>query len=122
MQVSSDLGGTPARDFRAGRKTVAGTANGGKSAKLVNAPADNGKNVMKMRGCRISAPIMALWSEWYRIVEWINAQGEYSRIAVPGDAAEAEIRQRIRAHCNGRRHTFTDEPGLPRHRVRLRRA
>ncbi|EEA01499.1 hypothetical protein BH160DRAFT_3176 [Burkholderia sp. H160] len=114
MQVSPD--------FRVGRNTAAGATSGSKSAKVINAPADAGKNVMKMRGCRISAPIMALWGEWCRIVEWINAQGEYSCIAVPGDAAEAEIRQRIRAHRNGRRHTFTDEPGLPQHRVRLPRA
>ncbi|HYS66607.1 MAG TPA: DUF2866 domain-containing protein [Paraburkholderia sp.] len=122
MQVSSNLSGAASRDFRSGRKTAADTAAGRKPAKRVNAAADAGKNVMKVRGCRISAPIMALWGEWCRIVEWINTNGEYSCMAVPGDATEAEIRQRVRTHRNGRRHTLTDDPGLPQHRVRLRRA
>jgi hypothetical protein len=43
-------------------------------------------------------------------------------MAVPGDATEAEIRQRVRMHRNGQRHTLTDDPGLPEQRVRLRRA
>jgi hypothetical protein len=122
MQVSSNLIGAASRDFRSGRKTAADTAVGRKPAKRVTARADAGKNEMKVRGCCISAPIVALWGEWCRIVEWINANGEYSCIAVPGDATEAEIRQRVRTHRNGQRHTLTDDPGLPQQRVRLRRA
>jgi hypothetical protein len=122
MQVSSNVSGAASRDFQSGRKTAAHRAIGRKPAKGVNAPADAGKNVMKVRGCRISAPIAALWGEWCRIVEWINANDEYSCMAVPGDATEAEIRQRVRTHRNGQRHTLTDDPDLPQQRVRLRRA
>ncbi|MFL9922283.1 DUF2866 domain-containing protein [Paraburkholderia fungorum] len=122
MQVSSNVSGAASRNFQSGRKTAADTAIGRKPTKRVNAPADAGKNVMKVLGCRISAPIVALWGEWCRIVEWINANGEYSCMAVPGDVTEAEIRQRVCTHRNGQRHTLTDDPGLPEQRVRLRRA
>jgi hypothetical protein len=40
---------------------------------------------------------------------------------VRGAATVAEIRERVRMHRDGQRHTLTDDPAAPAGRVRLRR-
>ncbi len=119
MQVSSPVNRAESRGSRPGRKTVAaaatrGTAKNGVSATLAT-------DVVKIRGCRVSAPVMQPWGECCRIVEWINRNGEYSCVAVPGAATVAEIRERVRTHRNGQRHTLADDPSTPAGRGRLRR-
>ena len=52
----------------------------------------------------------------------ISRNGEYSCIAVRGAATVAEIRERVRMHREGQRHTLADDPAAPAGRVRLRRA
>ncbi|MFP3563615.1 DUF2866 domain-containing protein [Paraburkholderia sp. SIMBA_030] len=79
-------------------------------------------DVVKIRGCRVSAPLMQPWGEGCRIVEWIDRNGEYACIAVRGAATEAEIRERVRMHRNVLRHTLRDDPTTPAGGVRLRRA
>lgn len=119
MQVSSPVSRAESRGFQPGRKTVASAASRGAVENGVSAP--QAKDVVKIRGCRVSAPIMQPWGECCRIVEWINRNGEYSCIAVRGAATVAEIRERVRMHRNGQRHTLADDAATPAGRVRLRR-
>ncbi|WP_120343930.1 DUF2866 domain-containing protein [Paraburkholderia fungorum] len=122
MQVSSSVNRAEPRGFQPGRKTIAAAAAAGSHRKAENgAGASRVKDVVKIRGCRVSEPLMQPWGECCRIVEWINRNGEYSCIAVRGVATVAEIRERVRDHRNGQRHTLTDDPGTPANRVRLRR-
>lgn len=120
MQVSSPANRAVSRGFRPGRKTVTAAGARGKAESGVSAARVT--DVVKIRGCRVSAPLMQPWGECCRIVEWIDRNGEYSCIAVRGAATEAEIRERVRTHRNGPRHTLTDDPATPAGRVRLRRA
>jgi hypothetical protein len=119
MQVSSPVSRAESRGFRPGRKTVSTGSARGEAKNGVSAPRVT--DAMKIRGCRVSAPLMQPWGECCRIVEWINRNGEYSCIAVRGAATVAEIRERVLMHRNGRRHTLTDDPTTPASRVRLRR-
>ncbi|MCX4138448.1 MULTISPECIES: DUF2866 domain-containing protein [Paraburkholderia] len=119
MQVSSPVNRAESRGFRPGRKTATAAATRGTAENGANAPLAT--DVMKIRGCRVSAPLMQPWGECCRIVEWINRNGEYSCVAVPGAATVAEIRERVRMHRNGQRHTLADDPSAPAGRGRLRR-
>ncbi|MFM0729597.1 DUF2866 domain-containing protein [Paraburkholderia sediminicola] len=119
MQVASPVSRAESRGFRPGRKSTAAASVRGKAENGVSAP--RAADVVKIRGCRVSAPLMQLWGECCRIVEWINRSGEYSCIAVRGDATVAEIRECVRLHRSGQRHTLTDDPATPAGRVRLRR-
>ena len=120
MQVSLPVSRAESRGFRPGRKTVTAATARGKTGSGVRA--EKVADVVKIRGCRVSAPLMQLWGECYRIVEWISRNGEYSCIAVRGAATVAEIRERVRMHRDGQRHTLADDPAAPGGRVRLRRA
>ncbi|AJZ63576.1 hypothetical protein OI25_4769 [Paraburkholderia fungorum] len=119
MQMSSSVNHVEPRGFQPGRKTTA--AAGGRGKAQNGAGASRRTDVVKIRGCRVSAPLMQPWGECCRIVEWINRNGEYSCLAVRGAATVAEIRERVRVHRNGQRHTLTDDPTTPANRVRLRR-
>ena len=119
MQVASPANRAESRGFRPGRKSTASAGARGKAENGVSAP--RAADVVKIRGCRVSAPLMQLWGECCRIVEWINRSGEYSCIAVRGDATVAEIRECVRLHRGGQRHTLRDDPSAPAGRVRLRR-
>ncbi|CAB3796887.1 DUF2866 domain-containing protein [Paraburkholderia caffeinilytica] len=119
MQVSSSVNRAESRGFRPGRKTAAAAATRGAAENGVRTPLAT--DVVKIRGCRVSAPLMQPWGECCRIVEWINRNGEYSCIAVRGAATVAEIRERVRVHRNGQRHTMADDATTPAGRVRLRR-
>lgn len=119
MQVSSPVNRAESRGFRPGRKTATAAATRGTVENGANASLAT--DVMKIRGCRVSAPLMQPWGECCRIVEWINRNGEYSCVAVPGAATVAEIRERVRMHRNGQRHTLADDPSTPAGRGRLRR-
>ncbi|RDJ98801.1 hypothetical protein DLM46_31470 [Paraburkholderia lacunae] len=119
MQVPSPVNRAVSRGFRPGRNTAAAARTRGKADSGVSAPRLT--DVVKIRGCRVSAPLIQPWGECCRIVEWIDRNGEYSCIAVRGAATAAEIRERVRMHRNGQRHTLTDDPGTPAGRVRLRR-
>ncbi|WP_321800454.1 DUF2866 domain-containing protein [Caballeronia sp. J97] len=70
--------------------------------------------VQKLRGCRLSAPIVQPWGASCRVVEWINLRGERSFIAVHVGATEPEIRERMRRHANGQRHVALDAAALGR--------
>ncbi|MFM0164319.1 DUF2866 domain-containing protein [Paraburkholderia sediminicola] len=120
MQVSLPVSRAESRGFRPGRKTDNAATARGKTGSGVRA--EQVADVVKIRGCRVSAPLMQLWGECYRIVEWISRNGEYSCIAVRGAATVAEIRERVRMHREGQRHTLADDPAAPAGRVRLRRA
>jgi hypothetical protein len=100
MQVSLPVSRAESRGFRPGRKTV--TAASARGAAENGASASRVTDVVKIRGCRVSAPLVQPWGECCRIVEWINRNGEYSCIA-------------------GQRHTLTDDSATPAGRVRLRR-
>ncbi|OXC78864.1 DUF2866 domain-containing protein [Caballeronia sordidicola] len=79
------------------------------------------QQVIKLRGARVSETLPRPWGECCRIVEWVNREGQYSCLAVPGDASEDEIRHRMRSHKNGPQHLVTDDRELPA-RVVLPRA
>ncbi|RKE40008.1 uncharacterized protein DUF2866 [Paraburkholderia sp. BL23I1N1] len=119
MQVSSPVSRAESRGFQPGRKTAAAAGARREAQNGVSAPRVS--DVVKIRGCRVSAPLMQPWGECCRIVEWINRNGEYSCIAVRGAATVAEIRERVRLHRNGQRHALTDDPATPAARARLRR-
>ncbi|VXC91279.1 conserved hypothetical protein [Burkholderia sp. 8Y] len=74
--------------------------------------------VTKLRGCRLSAPIVQPWGASCRVVEWINIRGERSFIAVHVSATEPEIRERMRQHANGQRHVALDAAALGRPKLR----
>lgn len=65
--------------------------------------------LIKLRGCRVSEPLARPWGEPCRIVEWIDPEGQYSCLVVPGQATKDEIRERIRAHRNGPQYIVRDE-------------
>ncbi|CAE6732353.1 DUF2866 domain-containing protein [Paraburkholderia haematera] len=120
MQVSSPAIRAESRGFQPGRKTAAVAGARREAQNGLSAPRVS--DAVKIRGCRVSAPLMQPWGECCRIVEWINRNGEYSCIAVRGAATVAEIRERVSLHRIGQRHTLTDDPATPASRVRLRRA
>jgi len=74
--------------------------------------------VTKLRGCRLSPPIVQPWGASCRVVEWINIRGERSFIAVHVSATEPEIRERMRQHANGERHVALDAAALGRPKLR----
>lgn len=120
MKASSTVKRASSSDFRPDRTTAA-------DARPSRAPKSAGRvppalGVVKLRGCRVSAPLMQPWGQHCRIIEWIDRNGELSCIAVPDAATEAEIRERVRSHRNGLRHTVADDSDLPPNRARLRRA
>jgi hypothetical protein len=77
------------------------------------ASATGAHRVIKLRGARVSDTLPRAWGECCRIVEWVNREGQYSCLAVPGDASEEEIRHRMRSHRNGPQHLVTDDRELP---------
>jgi len=93
----------PSRD--SGKRAVAN------SSKAASASA--AQRVIKLRGARVSETLTRPWGECCRIVEWVNREGQYSCLAVPGDASEEEIRHRMRSHRNGPQHLVTDDRELP---------
>ena len=73
MQVSSPVNRAESRGFRPVRKTATAAATRGTVENGANASLAT--DVMKIRGCRVSAPLMQPWGECCRIVEWINRNG-----------------------------------------------
>jgi hypothetical protein len=71
------------------------------------------QQVIKLRGARVSETLPRPWGECCRIVEWVNREGQYSCLAVPGDASEDEIRHRMRSHRNGPQYLVVDDRELP---------
>ena len=94
---------SPSRDN--GRRCAA------RGAKVASASA--AERVIKLRGARVSETLPRAWGECCRIVEWVNREGQYSCLAVPGDASEDEIRDRMRLHRNGPQYLVTDDRELP---------
>jgi hypothetical protein len=113
MQTASSVRRTPSKVF--GRVVAPPQDNGTRQA--AEAPeagsATGARRGPKLRGCRVSETLLRPWSECCRIVEWVNRDGQYSCLAVPGDASEEEIRRRMRLHRNGPQHLVTDDPELP---------
>ena len=102
---------SPSRD--SGRRSTAKAS--------ATASASAAQRVIKLRGARVSETLPRPWGECCRIVEWVNREGQYSCLAVPGDASEDEIRDRMRSHRNGPQYLVTDDRELPA-RVVLPRA
>jgi hypothetical protein len=80
---------------------------------LAAGSASAAQRVIKLRGARVSETLPRPWGECCRIVEWVNREGQYSCLAVPGDASEDEIRHRMRSHKNGPQYLVTDDRELP---------
>jgi hypothetical protein len=80
---------------------------------LAAGSASAAQRVIKLRGARVSETLPRPWGECCRIVEWVNREGQYSCLAVPGDASEDEIRHRMRSHRNGPQYLVTDDRELP---------
>jgi len=75
---------------------------------------------LKLRGCRISQPLLQIWGERCRVIEWINPAGEHSLLVVPGNATVDQIRHSMRAHENGAQHILSKESDSPVRQVLLR--
>jgi hypothetical protein len=112
MQTASSFQHTPSKVFA---RVAAPSRDSGKRpmASSEAASASAAQRVIKLRGARVSDTLTRPWGECCRIVEWVNREGQYSCLAVPGDASEEEIRDRMRAHRNGPQHLVTDDRELP---------
>ena len=121
MQTASSVQHTPSKVF--GRIASPSRDNGNRPAAKApeTASASAAQRVIKLRGARVSETLPRPWGECCRIVEWVNREGQYSCLAVPGDASEDEIRHRMRSHRNGPQYLVTDDRELPA-RVVLPRA
>jgi hypothetical protein len=121
MQTASSVQRTPSKVF--GRTASPSRDNGSRLAAKAPAAASvsAAQRVIKLRGARVSETLPRAWGECCRIVEWVNREGQYSCLAVPGDASEDEIRHRMRSHRNGPQYLVTDDRELPA-RVVLPRA
>ncbi|WP_158935812.1 DUF2866 domain-containing protein [Burkholderia sp. S171] len=113
MQTASSVQRTPSKVF--GRVSASSRDSGKRLA--ANAPeiaaVNAAQRVIKLRGARVSETLPRAWGECCRIVEWVNREGQYSCLAVPGDASEEEIRCRMRSHRNGPQYLVTDDRELP---------
>ena len=121
MQTASSVKHTPSKVF--GRVVAPSRDSGRRSTAKASATASASaaQRVIKLRGARVSETLPRPWGECCRIVEWVNREGQYSCLAVPGDASEDEIRHRMRSHRNGPQYLVTDDRELPA-RVVLPRA
>lgn len=121
MQTASSVQPTSSNVF--GRIASPSRDNGNRPAPKSPAAASvsAAQRVIKLRGARVSETLPRPWGECCRIVEWVNREGQYSCLAVPGDASEDEIRDRMRSHRNGPQYLVTDDRELPA-RVVLPRA
>ncbi|SAL56676.1 hypothetical protein AWB69_06134 [Caballeronia udeis] len=121
MHTASSVQHTPSKVF--GRVAAPPRERGTRSApKAPEATAASAaQRVIKLRGARVSETLPRPWGVCCRIVEWVNREGQYSCLAVPGDASEDEIRHRMRSHRNGPQYLVTDDRELPA-RVVLPRA
>ncbi|MDR5733930.1 DUF2866 domain-containing protein [Caballeronia sp. LZ025] len=115
MRSAAGKQATTQRPYWVGHGIKRLKADDDKLRRLTNARADNS---VKIRGCRVSAPIERPWGGTCRVIEWINTRGERSFLAVRVDATEQEIRERMRAHANGRRHVAMDAAALGRPKLR----
>ncbi|MCY0386052.1 DUF2866 domain-containing protein [Robbsia sp. Bb-Pol-6] len=61
-----------------------------------------------LRSCQVSEPLMQLWGECCRIIEWTHPEGGSTRLAVPGSATPAQIEQQLRGHRAGLRYVAND--------------
>ena len=115
MQTASSVQRTPSKVF--GRGAVSPRNNDTRPAadapEAASASTTGAHRVIKLRGARVSDTLPRAWGECCRIVEWVNRDGQYSCLAVPGDASEEEIRHRMRSHRNGPQHLVTDDRELP---------
>ncbi|CAN7333091.1 DUF2866 domain-containing protein [Caballeronia sp. LjRoot31] len=113
MQTASSVQRTSSKVF--GR--IASPSRDDGYRPVVKAPegasASAAQRVIKLRGARVSETLPLAWGECCRIVEWVNREGQYSCMAVPGDASEDEIRQRMRSHRNGQQYLVMDDRELP---------
>jgi len=75
---------------------------------------------LKVRGCRISQPLLQIWGERCRVIEWINQAGEHSLLVVPGNATADQIRHSMRAHENGSQHILSEESNRSIREILLR--
>ena len=113
MHTASSVQHTPSKVF--GR--IASPPRGNRSRPAAKAPdaaaTSAAQRVIKLRGARVSETLLRPWGECCRVVEWVNREGQYSCLAVPGDASEDEIRHRMRSHRNGPQYLVTDDRELP---------
>lgn len=113
MQTASSVQHVLPKVF--GRVASPARENAGRSSAKVSeaGSASAAQRVIKLRGARVSGMLPQAWGERCRIVEWVNREGQYSCLAVPGDASEDEIRDRMRSHKNGPQYLVTDDRELP---------
>ncbi|CAN7473126.1 DUF2866 domain-containing protein [Caballeronia sp. LjRoot29] len=113
MQTASSVQPGLLKVFGRGAASARGDGHRVVAEGLSAGSASAAQQVIKLRGARVSETLPRPWGECCRIVEWVNREGQYSCIAVPGDASEEEIRQRMRSHRNGPQYLVVDDRELP---------
>ena len=74
------------------------------------APTMRNEYALKLRECRLSAPIEPPWGRAYRLLEWmLKTDSRVQRRVFPADCTPSQIADALRSHVPGRRYGPTDD-------------